>query len=117
MPDQDTMSISAMMDRVLADIKRTDRIFGLFHSPLCEVADGVGRLDKRIDKLEAKVDKGFADVDKRFEEVEAKVDKGFANIDKRFADVDKRFDRLDNKMSAWMERIGKYIERDERSDT
>lgn len=53
-----------------------------------------GRLDdlsRRVDRIETKMDKGFADVerrlekvDQRFREVERKVDDGFAQINAKF---------------------------------
>jgi len=49
-----------------------------------------GRLDdlsKRVDRIETKMDKGFAGIDRKFKEVERKMDDGFARIDSKFDEL------------------------------
>jgi chromosome segregation ATPase len=53
--------------------------------------------DKRLDRLEARVDHGFELVDQRFEAVDQRfeaVDQRFAQVDQRFAQVDQRFEEV-----------------------
>lgn len=70
-----------------------------------------GRLDdlsKRIDRIETKMDKGFADVERQFD----KVDERFARLEKKmddgFARVDSRFDAMQRTLTllAWSFGIG-----------
>jgi tetrahydromethanopterin S-methyltransferase subunit G len=51
--------------------------------------------DRRLDALNAKVDRGFAEVDRRFGEV-----------DRRFTEVDRRLDKIDRHL----ERIGDRLD-------
>jgi hypothetical protein len=50
--------------------------------------------NRRIDRLEQKVDEGFRQVDHRFEQ----VDQRFAQIDQRFEQVDKRLEGVEGRM-------------------
>lgn len=80
--------------------------------------------EKRLDRLEAKVDGGFALVDERF----ARMDERFARVDERFVQMDKRFERMElelhrhgNEFVALRKEIKAGFERmeerfDERSD-
>lgn len=63
-----------------------------------------GRLDdlsKRVDRIETKMDKGFARLDK-------KMDDGFARIDGKFDAVNERLDGLQRSLTqiAWTFGIG-----------
>lgn len=49
-----------------------------------------GRLDdlsKRVDRIEYKMDQGFAHVDQRFKEADRKMDAGFARIEGKFDEL------------------------------
>jgi hypothetical protein len=56
-----------------------------------------GRLDdlsQRVDRIETKMDSGFARMDTKFERLEEKMDEGFARIDAKFEIVNERFDGM-----------------------
>lgn len=60
-----------------------------------------GRLDdlsNRVDRIEKKMDSGFAHADQKmdagFARLEAKMDEGFARIDNKFDIVNDRFDGI-----------------------
>lgn len=49
-----------------------------------------GRLDdlsKRVDRIETKMDAGFAGIDRKFKEVERKMDDSFARLDSKFDEL------------------------------
>jgi hypothetical protein len=53
--------------------------------------------NKRLDKIEADIERRFAEVDRRFADVDRRfteMDRKFAEMDRRFADMDRRFDTV-----------------------
>lgn len=59
--------------------------------------------EDRLDRLEVKVDAGFARMDDRFAAMDdrfATMDDRFATMDQRFATVDARFDAIDVRFDA-----------------
>jgi chromosome segregation ATPase len=62
------------------------------------------RLEQR---LEARMDAGFAKMDARF----AKMDDRFAKMDDRFAKMDDRFDKMDDRFSKMDDRLSKMDDR------
>lgn len=56
-----------------------------------------GRMDDlsdRVDRIETKMDNGFARIDTKFERLERKMDDGFARMDAKFEIVNERFDGM-----------------------
>jgi hypothetical protein len=70
------------------------------------------RFDRKLDALEARIDRRFAGVDGKFADLESRMDLRFAAIDASFAEVHHRFDnfglqllaQVDQRMraQAWM---------------
>ena len=70
-----------------------------------------GRLDDlsdRVDRIEPKMDAGFAHIDQRFIETDQKMEAGFARLDKK---MDDGFARIDAKFDVMAERFQRYDER------
>lgn len=97
MPEQVDRSVTELMDLVLDDLRQNERITGLFTNPLRSMVHGIKGLDERFDD----VDRRFDDVDKRFDKLGRELGQVHDNV---------------NVLMARFEYIGRYIERDERSD-
>ncbi len=72
-----------------------------------------------LERLERKMDAGFAQVDRRFEQVDARfeqVDKRFEQVDRRFEQVDKRFEQVDVQLEDGRERDRGFEARFDRVD-
>jgi len=63
------------------------------HREILTVREDVQRIDGKLDRLENKVDQGFARID-------AKVDQGFAVVARRFVEVDRRFEKIEGALEA-----------------
>jgi hypothetical protein len=76
-----------------------------------------GRLDDlsdRVDRIEKKVEAGFAGVDVRFKEMDQKMDARFARLDKKmddgFARIDAKFDAFFLHMDAKFDPVNERFE-------
>ncbi|UQS21719.1 hypothetical protein L1857_02205 [Amycolatopsis thermalba] len=71
----------------------------------------------RLDRLERKVDEGFARVDARFEQVDLRfeqVDARFEQVDRRFEQVDRRFEQVVDQMNARFDQLTALIKSSKR---
>lgn len=59
----------------------------------------------RINRLEDRVDTGFAAVDAKFERLEAKFDAKFEQVDSKFERLDARIDEIDLKLTALIAKL------------
>jgi DNA repair ATPase RecN len=86
------------------------------------MAGEIEALTRSVGRLEEKVDRGFAAVDEAFAEqrqfiefiydkLNAKMDAGFARIDERFAQVDARFAQVEGRLDRVEERLDRVEER------
>lgn len=60
----------------------------------------VGRVDRKVDALEAKVDAGFERVDARIDALDTKVDAGFERVDAQLTDVNGKLDAILQRLSS-----------------
>lgn len=54
----------------------------------------------RIDRIEDRMEAGFAEVDERFDELESKFDAKFDGLERKFDELDAKFDELELKLTA-----------------
>ena len=59
----------------------------------------------RINRLEDRVEAGFAAVDDKFERLEARLDDKFERVDTKFERVDARLDEIDLKLTALIAKL------------
>jgi archaellum component FlaC len=118
--------VRASLDAVIEDVEKNQRIYGWF-------AGNVSQLARATRDLATAFETRFDAVDMRLEQVDARfgqVDARFEQVDARFDAVETRLERFEantriqfglvsdglNKLDARMERLVRYIIRDERKD-
>jgi hypothetical protein len=85
---------------------------------LDDLSDRVDRIEKKVDsgfaQADRKVEAGFARVDDRFKEMDQKMDAGFARLDQKmddgFARIDAKFDAFFLHMDAKFDSVNERFE-------
>jgi chaperonin cofactor prefoldin len=63
-----------------------------------------------LNRLERKVDDGFARVDERFEDVHREMNERFEQVDRRFGQVDRRFEQVDRRFEQLTAEMNRRFE-------
>jgi chaperonin cofactor prefoldin len=74
--------------------KRVDKLEGKMDSLSAEVRLNAVQLEKHVDKLEGKIDRVQEQAEKRMDKLEGKIDR----VQEQVSQIDKRFDRLEAKL-------------------